>query len=67
VAQTRKDIREAYNKKAYKQYNFRVRRDSELFRWLEQYKDDGNAVNELVIQRLEIHFKHLVKIGVLEQ
>jgi hypothetical protein len=66
MAQTRKDIREAYNKKAYKQYNFRVRKDSDLCRWLEEYKDGGNAINELIVQRLEAHFKHLINIGVLD-
>lgn len=66
MAQTRKEIREAYNKKAYRQYNFRIRRDSELQRWIEEYKDAGNAINELVVQKLTEHFKHLVKIGVME-
>lgn len=67
MAQTSKEIREAYNKKTYRQYNFRVRRDSELYQWIEGYRESGNAINMLVIQQLEEYFQHLIKIGVLEK
>jgi predicted HicB family RNase H-like nuclease len=66
MAQTSKAIRGAYDKKAYKQYLIRVRRDTDLNRWLEEYKDAGNSVNELIVQKLTEHFKHLVKLGVME-
>ena len=66
MAQTSKAKREAYNKKAYKQYNFRVRRDSELHRIMEAYKAEGNAINELITQQLEKHFKHLASLGVFD-
>jgi len=64
MAQTRKEIREAYNKKTYKQYNFRVRRDSDLYKFLEEWKNAGNSVNELTVQRLNEHYKNLVKRGI---
>jgi len=62
MAQTRKEIRDAYNRKAYKQYNFRVRRDSDLFKFLEGWKEAGNSVNELVVTKLTDHYKRLIKI-----
>jgi predicted HicB family RNase H-like nuclease len=66
MSQTSKAKREAYDKKAYRQILVRVRRNTELSRWLEEYKDAGNSVNELIIQKLTEYFKHLVKIGVME-
>lgn len=66
MAQTSKEIRKAYDRKTYKQFNLRIRRDSDLLRWLEDYKNGGNEVNALMIELLNKHFKHLVKLGVLD-
>lgn len=66
MAQTSKAIRKAYDQKTYKQFNIRIRRDSDLLRWLEDYKNGGNEVNALVVELLSKHFKHLIKLGVLE-
>lgn len=67
MAQTSKVIRGEYDQKIYKQILVRVRRDTDLSRWLEEYKDAGNSVNELIVQKLTEHFKYLIKIGVLEK
>lgn len=66
MAQTSKAIRVAYDKKTYKQFIVRVRRDTDLHRWLDDYKDAGNSVNELIVQNLTEHFKRLVKLGIME-
>jgi len=64
MAQTKKALREAYNKKAYKQYNIRVRRDSDLYKFLEEWKEAGNNINELAVSRLNEHYRDLVKRGI---
>jgi predicted HicB family RNase H-like nuclease len=66
MAQTSKAIRGGYDQKTYKQILVRVRRDTNLSRWLEEYKDAGNSVNDLIVQKLTEHFKHLVELGVME-
>jgi hypothetical protein len=57
MAQTKKARREAYNAKAYKQYQLRVRRGSELYTAMEKTIDTkGASLNYLITKLLAEHY-----------
>jgi hypothetical protein len=58
MAQTSKTIRKAYDTKTYRQYGWRVRRNSELCEKLEDFKlTQGASLNWLVNSLLAKHFE----------
>jgi hypothetical protein len=62
LSQTNKAKREAYNKAAYKQIIFRVRKKSKLLRQVEDFQAAGNSINALITERLEAYFQHMETI-----
>lgn len=57
MSQTHKDRREAYDKRTYKEYKLRVRRDSALFGEIEAFREyDFGSLNRLVTELLTQHF-----------
>jgi hypothetical protein len=55
MAQTKKEIRAAYDAQTYKQYKFIVRKDSELYNKLEKFNDE--PLGQLTKRLLEKHFE----------
>ena len=57
MAQTAKAIREAYNAKAYRKFNWRVRRNSELCEAIEQaIAAKGVSLNHIITKQLAQYF-----------
>ena len=58
MAQTNKAIREAYNAKTYRQFGFRVRRNSELCTAMEATANakDGRSLNFIITKLLAEHY-----------
>ena len=57
MAQTKKEIRAAYNAKTYRQFNLRVRKDSELCACMEQtMQSEGESLNHIVVKLLSKHY-----------
>jgi len=55
-------VKDRYNKKNYKEYKLRVRRDSELIEKLTHFQEgDFQSLNSLVIALLENYFKNKSK------
>jgi predicted HicB family RNase H-like nuclease len=57
MAQTKKANRKEYDTRTYKQYNFKVRRKSELYEKIEAAKDvKGVSLNYIITQQMAKYF-----------